>query len=97
MVVIALVACIYRASSSQLNDGVERIKTADMTISNIIDPETKSRPLKNKNIMKSKPETNSNIFIILVIIIVPVVLVLVVCVSILWASYSLNKPHTYIV
>ena len=41
VVVMALKACIYLASSSQLNDGVEKIKTANMTIINI-DLEAKS-------------------------------------------------------
>ena len=42
VVVMSLKASMYLASSSQLNDGVEKIKTANMTMINIIDLEAKS-------------------------------------------------------
>ena len=97
VVVIALVALLlYRAFSSHVNDGVEKIETADMMISNnIIEPEAEFHPLKNKNNiknkMKSKTGTGSNIFIYFFILIVVVIAIGAI---IIWACRSKCRNNT---
>ena len=81
MVVVILVYCVYRGFSSQLNGGVEKIKTPEKAISSIpVDPEAESRPLKNDNIMENKMKSK---FETLIVVIAISVLVLV-CVCILY-------------